>query len=215
LVAKSSAQGTRAIALGVVASIALVAGCGSSGSHAGARQRASAATTSAAPSTTTTTTRPPPSPSTTNGAAAAKAALDAYCGGLRGSGYADVTLFDGAMRPILVRLLKMSAYRTQDGTLAADATAVSRTITASVSAASLARVPAPIRADVRAVRIEKQAIVQHVVAGANGDASAFQFEVQAESTEGGVAPQLIRIMAFLRSSCPAADLPAPERGTVP
>jgi hypothetical protein len=149
--------------------------------------------------TTTTTAR--------GSAATAKALLDAYCQSVVATGYADVTLFDDAMRPLLTRGVTVSATRVSDPSLAADATALLNTTTDSISPSSLAQVPTDIRADVQAVRTEKQAILQHLVSAANGDASAFQFLVEATNTVGGVQPQLENIATFLQSNCPVADRP--------
>src|SRR5438477_6855848 len=57
---------------------------------------------------------------TAGSAAAAKALLDAYCSSVATSGFADATLFDNAMRPLLTRGVTDSALRTRDPSLAAD-----------------------------------------------------------------------------------------------
>ncbi len=130
--------------------------------------------------------------------------LAAYCTSLRLSHGADLALFDDAMRPILTRVIRARAGgAVRDATVGAAASALARTVAASTAALEISRVPAPIRGDVRAVRIEKQAILEHAVAAANGDAAGFDFLVQAESNGGGVVAALSRIGVFTRASCGA------------
>lgn len=143
----------------------------------------------------------------TTRASSAKALLDSYCASVASGGYAEVTLFDDAMRPLLTRGVTDSALHTSDPSLAADATALSNTVGASLSATALAEVPAEIRAEVQAVRTEKQAILQNLVNAANGDPAGIQFLVQASSTGGGVQQQLVDIAGYLEANCPAADRP--------
>jgi hypothetical protein len=136
-----------------------------------------------------------------------KASLDKYCASVATGGYAEVTLFDNAMRPLLTQAVTDSTLHTTDPSLAGNATALLNSITASLSTTSLAQVPAEIRTDVQAVRTEKQAILQNLVNAANGDASGVQFLVQASSTGGGVQQQLVNIGTYLQANCPAADRP--------
>jgi hypothetical protein len=141
---------------------------------------------------TTTTTRPP---------ATGKAQVAAYCASVASGANQDAMLFDDAMRPLLTRGIATAATRTADPTLAADATPVLNTITASLSATALAQVPAAIRADVQAVRTEKQGVMQHLISAANGDQTAFTFIVQAESNGGGVLPSITNVATYLQTNC--------------
>jgi hypothetical protein len=150
------------------------------------------------------TTAPPQTTTTVTTAAV----IRSYCDALHADHFADVTLYDDAMRPLLVRLVRASAYRSRDAKLAADTTALLSARASSLSSAALAPVPAPLRADIRAIRAEKLAILRNVVLGANGDQAGVQFIVQSESNEGGVMSQVLRSSAFLRTHCPAADVAA-------
>jgi hypothetical protein len=152
--------------------------------------------------------KPKPAKATTTtrvSAAATKAQVTAYCA----SAYcasatgpdADTKLFDDAMTPLLQRRVRDIAAETNDPSLAADATTVLNTLTASLSASSLAQVPAAIRSDVQAVRTEKQAVMQNLVNAANGDRNAYQFLLQATDTGGGVLTQIMDITAYLQANC--------------
>jgi hypothetical protein len=170
--------------------------------------RASAATTSTTTPHRKQKRKKKTAPTTTRGSAAsAKALLDAYCASVASGEHADATLFDDAMRPLLTRGVTDSALHTSDPSLASDATALLNTVTASLSAPSLAQVPVDIRSDVQVVRAEKQAILHNLVNAANGDASGIQFLVQATNTAGGVQQQFVSIATFLQANCPASDRP--------
>ena len=193
------------IVLSVLAVSVLVAPAfGSTASSSGAA-RATTTTTSHAKNKNTKRKRRTSTPTTTR--ASAKALLDKYCANVATGGYAEVTIFDNAMRPLLTRAVTDSALHTADPSLAADATALLSSATESLSTTSLAQVPVEIRADVQAVRTEKRAILQNLVNAANGNASGVQFLVQASSTGGGVQQQLVAVASYLQANCPVADRP--------
>jgi hypothetical protein len=212
-----------ALSVPAMASVAATAASGSVTSSARTAPASGASTLSAAQATTSATLRskkrkkePKKQKTTTTRVSTANAnsLLDAYCHAVATSGYADVALFDSAMRPLLTRGLTAFSLHMSDPSLAADATALLTTVTASLSASALAQVPSQVRTDVQAVRTEKQAILQHLVSGANGDGSAWVFIEQATDTGGGVVSQLGNIGTFLQDNCPASDRP-PTSTTAP